>query len=191
MPIGLLLLTFTCLFRNVFFAAALVNFGVCALSIANRIKLEVRDEPVFPRDFGLLKEVCSAMGSYEIHFPAGVIAAVVLVSAALLLLGVFVGCKPFPLAPLRGWAGRLLGAAASLGTLAALILTVYASTELYNSFSVSNAYYIPSVFNELGFPYCFCHQFTTYPIDRPDGFSKAEAAAWETGDHRGRARRCI
>lgn len=185
MPIGLLLLTFTCLFRNVFFAAALVNFGVCALSIANRIKLEVRDEPVFPRDFGLLKEVCSAMGSYEIHFPAGVIAAVVLVSAALLLLGVFVGCKPFPLAPLRGWAGRLLGAAASLGTLAALILTVYASTELYNSFSVSNAYYIPSVFNELGFPYCFCHQFTTYPIDRPDGFSKAEAAAWETGDQPG------
>ena len=55
MPIGLLLLLFTCLFRNVFFGAALVNFGVCALSIANRIKLEVRDEPVFPRDFGLLK----------------------------------------------------------------------------------------------------------------------------------------
>ena len=55
MPIGLLLLVCTCLFRNVFFGAALVNFGVCALSIANRIKLEVRDEPVFPRDFGLLK----------------------------------------------------------------------------------------------------------------------------------------
>ena len=50
LPIGLLVLVGTCLLRNVFFGAALVNLGVCMLSIANRIKIEVRDEPVFPRD---------------------------------------------------------------------------------------------------------------------------------------------
>lgn len=195
MPIGLLLLAFTCLFRNVFFGAALVNFGVCALSIANRVKIEVRDEPVFPRDFGLLKEVGSAMGNYDIHFPVKVIAVVVLATLALAALGVFIGCKPFSLAAfkaggkrLKSWLCRLLGAAASLGVLAVLILTVYASNGLYNSFRVSNAYYIPSVFNELGFPYCFCHQFTTYPIDKPEGFNKAEAAAWETGDQSGLGR---
>ena len=33
LPVGMLLLVFTCLFRNVFFGAALVNFAVCALSI--------------------------------------------------------------------------------------------------------------------------------------------------------------
>lgn len=192
MPIGLLLLAFTCLFRNVFFGAALVNFGVCALSIANRVKIEVRDEPVFPRDFGLLKEVGSAMGTYDIQFPVKVIAVVVLATLALAALGVFIGCKPVSLAAfragsvrLKSWVCRLLGAAASLGVLAALILTVYASDDLYNSFRVSNAYYIPSVFNELGFPYCFCRQFTTYPIDKPEGFNKAEAAAWETGDQSG------
>lgn len=188
MPIGLLLLAFTCLFRNVFFSGALVNFAVCALSIANRIKIEVRDEPVFPRDFALLKEVGSAMGSYDIRYPGMVIAVVVLFSLALVVLGVFAGCGPFPAAKLRGWLGSLLGAAASLLVLAALILTVYASNDLYNSFQVSNAYYIPSVFNELGFPYCFCHQFTTYPIDRPEGFSKAEAAAWETGSQPGQGK---
>ena len=69
--------------------------------------------------------------------------------------------------------------------MAGLILTVYASNDLYNSFRVSNAYYIPSVFNELGFPYCFCHQFTTYPVDRPEDFSKSEAAGWETGEQTG------
>lgn len=188
MPIGLLLLALTCLFRNVFFSAALVNFAVCALSIANRIKLEVRDEPVFPRDFALLKEVGSAMGSYDIQYPAKVIAVVVLFSLALAVLGVFLGCKPFPLARLRGWLGSLLGAAASFAVLAALILTVYSSNDLYNSFRVSNAYYIPSVFNELGFPYCFCHQFTTYPVDRPDGFDRAEAASWETGGEAGQGK---
>ncbi len=188
MPIGLLLLACACLFLNVFWGAALVNLAVCGLSIANRIKIEVRDEPVFPRDLGLLKEVGSALGSYDIHFPIRVIAAVVLVTLLLLVLGVFVGCRPFPVEKLRGWLGSLLGAAASLGVLAALILTVYASNDLYNSFRVSNAYYIPSVFNELGFPYCFCHQFTTYPIDRPEGFSKAEAAAWETGGQAGQGK---
>ena len=179
LPIGLLLLAFTCLLRNLFFAGALVNFAVCALSIANRIKLEVRDEPVFPRDFALLKEVGSAMGTYDIHFPVKVIAVVVAATAVLAVLGVFVRCRPFPIEKLRGWLGSLLGAAASLGVLAALILTVYASNDLYNSFHVTNAYYIPSVFNELGFPYCFCHQFTTYPVDRPVGFSTAQAMAWD------------
>ena len=185
LPIGLLVVTFTCLFQNVFFGAALVNFGVCVLSIANRIKLEVRDEPVFPRDFALLKEVGSAMESYDIQYPMSTIAVVLLTTLALVVLGLFIGCRPFPLARLRGWLGRLLGAAGSMGILVALLLTVYASNDLYNSFRVSNAYYIPSVFNELGFPYCFCHQFTTYPIDRPAGFDKATAASWETGDQPG------
>lgn len=179
MPIGLLLLIFTCLLRNVFFGAALVNFAVCGLSIANRIKLEVRDEPVFPRDFALLKEVGSAMGTYDIQFPWSVIGIVVVSSLLLVILGLLLGCNPFPVARLRGWLGRILGAAASFAVLVGLILTVYASKDLYNSFKVSNAYYIPSVFNELGFPYCFCHQFTTYPVDRPEGFSKPTAESWE------------
>ena len=188
LPVGMLVLLFACLFRNVFFSAALVNFAVCALSIANRIKIEVRDEPVFPRDLALLKEVGSAMGTYDIRFPAAVIAVVVCTTVLLIALGLFIGSRPFPVARLRGWVGSLLGAAASFGLLAALILTVYASDTLYNSFRVSNAYYIPSVFNELGFPYCFCHQFTTYPIDKPEGFNKTMAAAWETGDQPGQGK---
>ena len=180
LPVGLVLLAFACLFRHVFFGAAITNFLVCALSIANRIKIEVRDEPVFPRDFALLKEVGQAMNSYTISYPVAAIAVVVGITALLVTLGVFIGGQPFPLARLRGWLGRLLGCAASIAVLAGLIVTVYASNDLYNSFRVSNAYYIPSVFNELGFPYCFCHQFTTYPVDRPEGFSRSEAEAWES-----------
>lgn len=185
MPIGLLVLVFACLLRNVFLGAALVNLAVCVLSIANRIKIEVRDEPVFPRDFALLKEVGSAMGTYHIQFPWTAIALVVLSTLALIAMGVLVGGNPFPVKRLRGWLGRLLGAAASFAVLAGLILTVYASNDLYNAFTVSNAYYIPSVFNELGFPYCFCHQFTTYPVDRPQGFDRGEAESWDAGGQTG------
>ena len=185
LPVGLLILAFASLFRNVFLSAALVNLIVCALSIANRVKIEVRDEPVFPRDFALLKEVGSALGSYDIRYPVVQIAVVLLATVLLIALGIFVGSKPLPLSRLGGWIASLLGTAVSFGVLAALILTVYASDGIYNSFHVSNAYYIPSVFNELGFPYCFCHQFTTYPVDRPEGFQKSEAASWETGDQPG------
>ena len=123
LPVGMLLLVFTCLLRNVFFAGALANFAVCALSIANRIKIEVRDEPVFPRDFALLKEAGSAVGTYDIQFPVPSIAAVVVFSLVLVALGLFVGSRPFPIARLRGWVGSLLGAAASFAVLAGLILT--------------------------------------------------------------------
>ena len=179
LPVGLVLLAFAFLLRNVFWGAALSNLLVGALSIANRIKIEIRDEPVFPRDAALLKELGQAMGDYTIHYPVLAIVLVVGFSLLLAAAGVFIGSEPCPIAKLRGWVGRLLGCAASVAVFVGLIFTVYASNDLYNSFRVSNAYYIPSVFNELGFPYCFCHQFTTYPVDRPEGYSRSEAEAWD------------
>ena len=200
LPIGLLLLAFAFLFRNVFYSGALVNFFVCALSLANRVKIEVRDEPVFPRDFSLLREVGSAIQSYDIRYPVKAIAVVALTTVLLIGLGVLFPSRPVSFATLKAkltkrdavavfpgrcWPERIVGEVLSFGVLTALIFTVYASNTLYNSFRVSNAYYVPSVFNELGFPYCFCHQFTTYPVDKPEGFSKSEAAGWETGGQTG------
>ena len=200
LPIGLLLLALAFLFRNVFYSGALVNFFVCALSLANRVKIEVRDEPVFPRDFSLLREVGSAIQSFDIRYPVKAIAVVVLTTALLIGLGVLFPSRPVSFAALKAkltkrdaaavfpgrcWPERILGAVLSFGVLTALIFTVYASNDLYNSFRVSNAYYVPSVFNELGFPYCFCHQFTTYPVDKPEGFSRSEAAGWDQGGDTG------
>ena len=75
-----------------------------------------------------------------------------------------------------------------MAVLAGLILTVCASKDLYQSFKVSNAEYVPAVFNDLGFPYAFCHHFTTYLVDRPEGFSRAMAESWETGDKSGQGK---
>lgn len=185
LPVGLLVLGLGFLLRNVFLSAALVNLLVCGLSVANRIKLEVRDEPVFPRDLGLLKEAGSAVGSYDIHYPWSAIALVIGFTAALVVLGCILRGRPFFDRPKPEWILRGAGTLASLGALAALIFTVYASNDLYNSFPVSNPYYVPAVFNELGFPYCFTHHFTTYTVDKPAGFSKSEAEAWDGGETAG------
>lgn len=190
LPVGLLLLFFTFLFSNVFYGAALTNFIVGGLSIVNRIKIEIRDEPLFPRDFALLKEAADAASKYHIDFPVKLIAVIAAVTLILAALGVLFKHEPFPLPRLRGWPGRLLGAAASVGILALLIVTAYRSNNplsnfLTRSIAVSNPYRLSTVFNEAGFPYNFCHQFTTYLIDEPEGFSKSQAAAWETGSRPG------
>lgn len=183
LPIGLLIVAFAMLFANVFFSAALVGTLCGILSIANRIKIEVRNEPLFPRDLGLLKEATSAAGSYAIRFPWPAIAAVVISCALLVALGVFFRGRP--LSPGRPiWTRfllRLSGAVVTISLLVYLIFTVYASTSLYNAFPASNPYYVPSVFNDLGFPYCFTHHFTTYTVDKPAGFSRAAAEEWDSG----------
>jgi phosphoglycerol transferase MdoB-like AlkP superfamily enzyme len=180
LPIGLLIVAFAFVLRNVFSSACLVGTCCAFLSLASRIKLQVRDEPVFPRDFLLLKEAGSAVGSYHISWPWAVITVILIFMVVLKFCARIVGCKPFPVETLRGGIARAAGFLASLAVLAALILTVYADNGLYGSFTVSNPYYIPTVFNELGFPYCFCHNFTTYTVDRPAGFSKSEAEKWDS-----------
>ena len=113
LPVGLLLLTFAFLFKNVFYGAALVNFFVCALSLFNRVKIEVRDEPVFPRDFALVREVGSAMQTYDIRYPVTAIALVVL-TTALLAAGSAWLMRRFPYREPRGLCLWLAIAAACL-----------------------------------------------------------------------------
>ena len=55
LPVGLFLLGFSSLMNNVFYGGAFTNVCVGLLSIANRIKIEVRDDPVFPRALLLLR----------------------------------------------------------------------------------------------------------------------------------------
>lgn len=180
LPIGALIVAFSCLFQNVFSAAALVGTCCAFLSLANRIKLVVRDEPLFPRDFTLLKEAANATGEYHISWPWVVIGAIIVFCLLMKFCARIIGCRPLPvLGKLRN---RIIGTLGCVGILIALIFTLFASNTLYSSFKVSNPYYIPAVFNELGFPYCFCHNFTTYAVDKPDGFKKSTAAAWDAGE---------
>lgn len=192
LPVALLLSALTCLFQNPFFAGSLVNLIVCGLSIANRIKIEVRDEPVFPRDLGLLKEVGSAMGSYQINIPVRVIIVVGLLSLLLFGLGMLVRYKPDSGSRtrkkrkiLRNWQGSLVGTLFFLGMLILSIVTVLGSDNIYQSIGASNPYRLSVLFNEMGFPYSFCHQFTKYLIDKPENFNKSEAESWETGEQSG------
>ena len=179
-PIALVLVIFAFLFANVFYSGALTALLWGGLSLGNRVKTQVRDDPLYPRDFGLLKEATDAVGSYEMDLPWGLAAILLGFILLFIFLGRYFPCKKSGASKTRRLLTRLGCAAVSLAVTLCAIFFVYSSEDLYNSFSVTNRYYITQVYNDLGFPYCFFYNFTTYEVMEPEGFDKNEAALYET-----------
>ncbi len=180
LPIFLMLVCLGALFRNVFWGASLLNVLVCGCSIANRLKVELRDEPLFPRDFLLLREAEQAVKSYDVQLPLNILAAVLAVTVLLAVLGVFYR-KRVQEKPVHVWP-RLLLAASSAAILCILTLTVFASTTLYYSFDCTNSYNIAGTYDEYGFPYSFFHYITANSVERPEGFDLETARAWDSAE---------
>lgn len=182
LPIALLTAAFAFAFRNVFFSSALVGLIAGAMSLINRVKLTIRGEPFVPRDISLIKEAADAAGSYDMTLPWFQIGCLVVMTAVFIVLGVLLPLKKSEDAPKkRGALVRVMGFVLCLAVLVGAIGLVYSSTDLYNSFETTEPYNLSSVNNELGFVYYFCYHFSTYKIEKPEGFDRDEAASWETG----------
>lgn len=182
LPIALLTAAFAFAFRNVFFSSALVGLIAGAMSIINRVKLTIRGEPFVPRDISLIKEAADAAGSYDMTLPWFQIGCLVVMTAVFIILGVLLPLKKSEDAPKkRGALVRVMGFVLCLAVLVGAVGLVYSSTDLYNSFETTEPYNLSSVNNELGFVYYFCYHFSTYKIEKPEGFDRDEAASWETG----------
>lgn len=182
LPIALLTAAFAFAFRNVFFSSALVGLIAGAMSLINRVKLTIRGEPFVPRDISLIKEAADAAGSYDMTLPWFQIGCLVVMTAVFIVLGVLLPLKKSEDAPKkRGALVRVMGFVLCLAVLVGAVGLVYSSTDLYNSFETTEPYNLSSVNNELGFVYYFCYHFSTYKIEKPEGFDRDEAASWETG----------
>ena len=182
LPIALLTAAFAFAFRNVFFSSALVGLIAGVMSLINRVKLTIRGEPFVPRDISLIKEAADAAGSYDMTLPWFQIGCLVVMTAVFIALGVLLPLKKSEDAPKkRGALVRVMGFVLCLAVLVGAVGLVYSSTDLYNSFETTEPYNLSSVNNELGFAYYFCYHFSTYKIEKPEGFDRDEAASWETG----------
>lgn len=182
LPIALLTAAFAFAFRNVFFSSALVGLIAGAMSLINRVKLTIRGEPFVPRDISLIKEAADAAGSYDMTLPWFQIGCLVVMTAVFIVLGVLLPLKKSEDAPKkRGALVRVMGFVLCLAVLVGAVGLVYSSADLYNSFETTEPYNLSSVNNELGFVYYFCYHFSTYKIEKPEGFDREEAASWEIG----------
>lgn len=182
LPIALLTAAGAFAFRNVFWGSAVVGFVTGVMSLINRVKLTVRGEPFVPRDVSLIKEAADAAGSYDMKLPWFQAACLLVFVGALVLLGFVLPLRRQESAPKRrGVWLRILVFVLCAALLVLLVGCVYSSTELYNSFETTEPYNLSSVNNELGFVYYFCYHFSTYKTEKPEGFDRDTAAAWDTG----------
>lgn len=179
LPILLTIALFYFLFGNLFYAAGIASVIFELLSLVNLIKMEGRRDPLVPADFSLLSEAVEAAGSYSLNLHPLYIAGIAGLALILILLGVKLKTpRPKPLL-------RAGGALLACGVFVLSMATVYPDQALYKKMiskvpklSSSN---VPQVFDQLGFPYCFLHNFRLYEIDRPADYSREEAAAWAAG----------
>ncbi len=161
-------------FGNVLWGGGTASLLSLLLSYVNLLKIEGRDDAFVPSDIGLLREGVSSMANYglDIHIPLLIL--IIVYSAFFIALGFFVkSTRPKAL-----W--RIVSTGATVVLFALSIRFVYTNTAIYNSFSVPQMYNIPSVFNTLGFNYCFLRNFNLYPVDKPEGYSAGDVKKWET-----------
>lgn len=176
LPVFAVLTVLWALFGNVFAAGALTLVITDLLSYVNLLKIEGRDDPFVPADVMLVREGLAAAGEYELKQYPVYIAGMVFGALALAALALFVRTAR-PKALWRSAVGIAVGAAFVIS-----VPTVYADSGLYSSFTVPSQYNIASVFNTLGFNYCFLHNFNLYPVDKPEGYSTSQVQEWLSED---------
>lgn len=175
LPIAVVLVILCCLTRNSFVSGGIANAFFGLMSYANLLKIDGRDDPFVPGDIALLREALQATGEYRLDMHWGIVAIIVLSTAAMILLGIYLGKteknrKLF----------RLIAAVLALALLIGAYFLYYDNKTLYANLPVSNPYNITTVFNELGFNYCFLYNLNLYTAEKPDGYSASEVEKWES-----------
>ena len=182
LPVFLVMVFFAALTGNVFYGAGITAFFWGALSLANRLKCDIRREPLYPRDLKLLREALAVTGGgSDIDLPMKIVAFLLATILGLFLLGFLLarlGKRPIGLRGLSRWLHCILSGVVGL----VLVFTVYYSGTIYTSFTGGHFFHIMGAYNNFGFIYSFCHHITTSNVDKPNQYSEDEAAQWDSED---------
>lgn len=151
-----------------FFLTSLITV---LLTLINRTKIIMRQDPLMPTDFSLGTEAFTIVMNME----AGSIAKYVVIILAVILFGaaliMFFKNKPVRISV------RISGAVIVIAASAVLYSTTYSDVKLYDSLPVGNLYYLANHYNTKGFVYCFIHQVSATGVlsrKAPDGYKKTE-----------------
>lgn len=159
---------------NVLWGGSVTSLVALILSYINLLKIEGRDDAFVPADIPLFREALSSVASYDLDLHIPLLLFVIFYCAVLFALGFFVKTP----APRVLWRSVSGGAVIAVFVLA--MHFVYPSKDIYNQLiaTTPSMYNIPSVFNTLGFNYCFLYNLNLYPVDRPTDYSDAQVEKW-------------
>lgn len=168
LPVAVVLLVVYFLSSNALIAGGVANLLFSVLNYINLLKIEGRDDPFVPADIALLREAVQATGDYHLNMHPALLAMIFLSTAVMIGLGIWLGKSKKPALPVR-----ILGIGLALAVFFTCFFTLYRDRGIYAAFPVSSHYNVTSIFNELGFHYCFLYNYGLYTPEKPDNYSKA------------------
>lgn len=173
-PVCLLLALLYFITNNKIFSVSISSFVFIALSIANRLKILMRQSPLFPTDLTLVTEVAEILRGFSTSFIIAllsiVIAFIVLIAASFFIRK----NKPLPLKI------RYISILAILISSLALNFFFYSNERLFNSYPVSgNTNFKVNHYTSKGLIYSFLYNLNHLNIAEPENYNPLEFAEIE------------
>lgn len=159
--------------RNVFYASSVSTLIFGLLSYVNLLKILDREDPLIPSDVTLFREAFDSALHFSLDMFWNKVIGIIGIALLFAILGLKIKSKAL------SWKGTALSLVIVLISFTALIQSVYSNKDLYRSFEVPNKYNIASVFNTIGFNYCFLYNLNLYHVEKPTNYNEAEIRALE------------
>lgn len=177
LPVFLVVLLLTLLTRRLFFSVSLSGVVFLFFAIADRIKVNMRQEPLLPTDLTLVKEVLAILKTFPFYQILAIGGMLVLFAA--LLVFSFRKSQPLPLRAAHRIGGIVLVIACGFGA----NHLWYQKEALYDSYpTVDNPYFQVNQYNTKGMIYSFLHQCNIMQVKSPEGYDAAYFEEMEDTD---------
>lgn len=168
LPVLFMMLLLFFISNSLTLSVGITSFIIIVLSLVNRYKILLRDDPFFPWDISLGTELIGIAEGYGI---SRILLAVIFI--IILIIGIiFAYCvvKTQKLKPIY----RVICSLVSIIVMFILNATVYHNTNLINSLHVNgNVFNQVNTFNSRGFLYSFIYAHNVHRISIPDNFNIA------------------
>ncbi len=173
-PVLLLFLLLFFVFNNAVLSISLSSTLFVSLSIINRVKIQMRQDPLLPTDISLVTEITAILDKFNTSFVLTVIAIIILAILVILLSVLF-------------FKGSRLNPYFRIGAVALLLLSgflinkaVYSDEARYDSYGVEGNYYFKvNHYISKGFTYSFLNDFNSRKVKKPIGYDEVIYEALE------------
>lgn len=137
------------------------------MSIVNKYKILMRQDPFIPSDITLINELKAIFASFDEKYIILAIIALTVFIILIILSILFFGSKKID------GTVRFTCILSSIAIFMCIHFSVYASNTYYDSFDISGNYYFKvNHYVSKGFLYSFLHDIHTLSVDKPYGYNK-------------------
>lgn len=166
-PIPLCMIILYFIFNNAVLSIIICTFIGILMSVINKYKILMRQDPFIPSDITLINELKAIFETFDEKYIILAIIAFLIFIILIIISVIFFGGKK------TDGTVRFTCILSSIAVFMCIHFSIYASYTYYNSFDISGNYYFKvNHYVSKGFIYSFIHDIHTLNVDKPHGYNK-------------------